>query len=120
MATKTSGAELKTFYNDDDYWLKTPGSTSDDIWHEDVVLMVNGVEQAEDFSITDDLKDEDQVTIVDGVIFSNLEGFNDRSFESFFKAWRKKQNTVYLSVTVPKDKLEAVRAAIKAAGGSIK
>ena len=36
-----------------------------------------------------------------------------------FKRWRKKQSTVYLSVSVPKDKVDAVRAAIKAAGGTV-
>ncbi len=120
MATKTNGAELKAFYNDDGYWLKTPDSKGDDVWHEDLVLVVNGVEQVDDFSITEDLKDEDQVTIVDGAVLSNRDDFADRSFESFFKAWRKQQNTAYLAVTVPKEKLEAVRAAILAAGGSIK
>lgn len=120
MATKTNGAELKAFYNDDAYWLKSPESKGDDIWHEDLVLVVNGVEQVDDFSITEDLKDEDQVTIVDGVVLSNLADFKDRSFESFFKAWRKQQSTVFLSVTVPKEQLEAVRAAILAAGGSIR
>ncbi|RMN21125.1 hypothetical protein ALQ64_02841 [Pseudomonas cannabina] len=120
MATKTNGAELKAFYNDDAHWLKSPESKADDIWHEDLVLVVNGVEQVDDFSITEDLKDEDQVTIVDGVVLSKLDDFKDRSFESFFKAWRKHQNTAYLSVTVPKEKVEALRAAILAAGGSIK
>jgi len=113
MATKTNGAELKAFYNDDAYW-------TDDIWHEELTLEVNGVERSDDFSINEDLKGEDQVTIVDGAVLSNLEDFKDRSFESFFKAWRKQQNTVYLSVAVPKEKLDAVRAAILAAGGSVK
>ncbi|HEJ2342309.1 TPA: hypothetical protein ACWLUJ_006169 [Pseudomonas aeruginosa] len=120
MATKTNGAELKAFYNDDAYWLKGADGNSDELWHEDLTLVVNGAEQAEDFSITEDLKDEDQVTIVDGAVLSNRDDFADRSFESFFRAWRKLQNTAYLSVTVPKEKLEAVRAAILAAGGSVK
>jgi hypothetical protein len=42
----------------------------------------------------------------------------DCTFEAYLKKWRKQQNTVYLSVSVPKDKAEAVKAAIKAAGGS--
>ena len=120
MAIKTNGAELKAFYNDDAYWQKKEDSTSDDIWHEELVLVVNGAEQSDDFSINEDLQDEDQVTIIDGVVLSNIEKFNGRSFESFFKAWRKQQNTVYLSVSAPKDKLDAVLAAIKAAGGSVK
>ncbi|EPG8943854.1 hypothetical protein L4Z64_001261 [Pseudomonas aeruginosa] len=120
MATKTTGAELRAFYNDDAYWQKSDDTKSDDIWHEELVLEVNGVEQSDDFSISNDLKDEDQVKIVYGHVLSSRDDFADRSFESFFKAWRKQQNTVYLSVAVPKEKLDAVRAAILAAGGSIK
>jgi hypothetical protein len=120
LTTKTHGAELKAFYNDDGYWLKTPDSKIDDVWHEELCLLVNDVEQVDDFSITGDLKDEDRVTIVDGLVTSSRDDFADRTFESFFKTWRKQQNTAYIAVTVPKDKLEAVRAAIKAAGGSIK
>lgn len=120
MATKTTGAELRAFYNDDSYWLKSGDGNSDDVWHEELVLEVNGVEQSDDFSINEDLKDEDQVKLVNGHVLSTREGFADRSFESFFKAWRKQQNTVYLSVAVPKEKLDAVCAAILAAGGSVK
>lgn len=113
MATKTNGAELKAFYNDDAYW-------GENLWHEDIVLVVNGAEQPDGFSISEDLKDEDLVTIVDGVVLSSSDEVDDRSFESYFKAWRKQQSTAYLAVTVPKEKLDAVRAAIKAAGGTIK
>ena len=120
MATKTTGAELRAFYNDDAYWLKSGDGKSDDVWHEELVLEVNGIEQSDDFSINQDLKDEDQVKIVYGHVLSTSEGFEGRSFESFFKTWRKQQNTVYLSVAVPKEKLDAVRAAILAAGGSVK
>lgn len=120
MATKTTGAELRAFYNDDTYWLKSGDGKSDDLWHEELVLEVNGVEQPDDYSINEDIKDEDQVKIVYGHVLSTREGFADCSFEAFFKAWRKQQNTVYLSVTVPKEKLAAVRAAILAAGGSVK
>ena len=119
MPTKTTGNELKAFYNDDEYWRKTPNSGSDDVWHEDLVLVVNGTEVGDDFSIQSDLMDGDQVTIMDGFVTSNIAGFKETSFESFFKAWRKKQNTAHLVVTAPKDKLEAVRAAILAAGGSV-
>lgn len=119
MATKTTGAELKAFYNDDSYWQKDSGPVDDDIWHEDLVLKVNGVVQPSEFSISVDLKDEDQVIIVDGLIMSRQPEFKNRSFETFFKAWKKQQSIVYLAVTVPIEKMEAVRAAILAAGGTI-
>ena len=120
MATKTSGTELKAFYADRDYWVVSPDSNGDDAWYEGLVLEVNGVEQGDDFSIISDLELEDQVTILTGVVFANRENFQCASFEAFFIAWRELQKTVHLTVTVPKDKLEAVRAAILAAGGSIK
>lgn len=119
MTTKTTGAELKAFYNDDAFWGKDDAANGD-IWHEELVLEVNDVEMGDEFSINADLKDEDQVKIVDGYIHSTRADFKERTFESYFKAWRKQQGTAYLAVSVPKEKLEAVRAAILAAGGSIK
>lgn len=112
MATRTTGAELKAFYDDDSIWTTCP-----DVWHEELALSVNGKQQ-DSFDIHRDLKDDDQVTILAGYISSD-----DNSvvmpFESLFKRWRKVQDTKFLSVSVPKDKLEAVKAAIKAAGGKV-
>lgn len=117
MAKKRiTGAELKAFYFDDEFWF----NSSDAVWHEDVILEVNGVTMEEDFSIHEDLKDDDLVSILGGEVVSILPDFDGCSFETFFKRWAKKQSTVYLAVQVPKDKLEAVREAIKAAGGTVK
>lgn len=120
MATKTSGTELKTFYADRDYWVVSPDSNGDDAWYEGLVLEVNGVEHGDEFSIISDLENEDDVVIVTGDVFANREDFPSTSFETFFHAWRELQKTVHLTVAVPKEKLEAVQAAILAAGGSIK
>lgn len=120
MATKTCGTELKAFYADRDYWVVSPDSNGDDAWYEGLVLEVNGLEQGDDFSIISDLQNGDMVTIVTGEVFANRENFPITSFEEFFNAWKELQRTVHLAVTVPKDKQEAVRAAILAAGGSIK
>ncbi len=118
MATKTTGVELKAFYNDEDFWKRSVDGKVWDIWHEGLILLVNGQEQSEDFSIEKDLQDDDAVTIpVGGLVY--LPPDQDCSFESFFKKWRKQQNTAHLSVSVPKEKLEAVKAAIRAAGGSV-
>ena len=120
MPMKTTGAELRAFYNDDTYWQVSNDGNGADIWCDELVLEVNGVEAPDSFSINEDLKDEDQVTITYGYVMSSNVDFTDRSFESFFKAWRKKQDTVLLSVSVSKENVEAVRAAILAAGGIIK
>jgi hypothetical protein len=120
MATKTSGTELKAFYADRNYWVVSPDSNGDDAWYEGLVLEVDGVEQGDDFSIISDLECGNMVTIVSGDVFANRENFPRTSFEVFFNAWREQQKTIHLAVTVPKDKEEAVRAAILAVGGSIK
>lgn len=114
MATKTTGIELKAFYRDDAYW---PDSKEGNVWHEELVLKVNGVE-SEEFDV-ETLQDADQVTIVAGWIQSDGVYDIECSFESHFKKWRKEQNTTTLSAKVPKDKLDAVKAAIKAAGGTV-
>jgi hypothetical protein len=119
MTTKTSGAELKAFYADRAYWVESPDSNGDDAWYEGLVLEVNGVEHGDEFSIISDLENDDDVVIVTGDVFANRVDFAPTSFEAFFKAWLELQKTVHLAVTVPKDKQEAVRAAILAAGGSI-
>lgn len=117
MATKTTKAELIAFQNDESQWTGKDGQ-KDALWYDDVLFLVNGVERGDGFS-PEDLKDEDQVSILDGFVDSSESGFEIRSLESFFRSWRKKQSTAYLSISVPKDKLDAVKAAIKAAGGKI-
>lgn len=114
MATKTSGAEIKAFYRDDAYW---PDDKDGNVWHDDLLLEVNGTE-SDDVNI-DELQSSDQVKIVDGYILSHGVYKVDCSFESYFKKWRKEQNTAFISAKVPKDKLDAVKAAIKAAGGTV-
>jgi hypothetical protein len=109
MAMKTTGKELTAFLADDSYWPET-------IWHEEVVLQVAGVEKDSDYLVN--IKDDESVTITGGYIQSTGVSEVDCLFESYLKKWRKQQNTVFLAVSVPKDKLEAVKSAIKAAGGS--
>lgn len=115
MPTKTSGSELKAFYNDDGFW--NPNG-EDDVWHEELELEVNGQVMDDSFSIDEDLKPEDQVRIMAGWVQSN-DGSVDVSFETYFKRWKKKQDTVFLSVQAPKDKLDAIKEAIIAAGGKV-
>ncbi|MBM3105582.1 hypothetical protein IIE18_10565 [Pseudomonas sp. V1] len=115
MPTKTTGAELKAFYSDDEFW--NPNG-ADDVWQEELELEVNGVVKDDSFSIEMDLKPEDQVRIMAGWVQST-DGSVDLSFETYFKRWKKQQDTAYLSVQAPKDKLDAIRAAIIAAGGKV-
>lgn len=107
MSIKTTGMELKAFWNDESVW---PA----DSYVDGVYLKVNGKDSdSEDIGV---LNDSDQVVLEDGYFCdANDEGEN---LLTVFKRWRKKQTTTYLSVSCPKNLEEAVRAAIKAAGGT--
>ncbi len=118
MGAKTTGAELKAFYNDPKAWSEDAEGKST-YWCDDVTLLVNGEEKGDGFSIHDHLKDADQVKILSGWVFSNANPIDGVSFDSQFRKWRKQQNTGFLAVEFPKEKEEAIKAAILAAGGKV-
>lgn len=111
MTTKTTGAEFKRFYNDPKCWPQDKGDT----WHEDEVVLSNG-EPIEEY---DDIPDNAIVSVDGGIVFGPQWDGNEPSFETFFKRWRKQQDTVTIVVDAPKDKADAIKAAIKAAGGRV-
>lgn len=114
MTIKATGAEFKRFYNDDKVWPADGG----DIWHEDEVLTVNGIVQESGIDC-DQIPDDAQVTIAEGIVFGPQWDGNEPSFETYFKRWRKSQNTASLVVECDIAVLEAVKTAIKAAGGKV-
>lgn len=115
MAAKTTGAEIKRFYTDPAYWPEDDGNT----YHEDEYVEVDGVPLAEDASIAD-IPDAAIVKIDGGIVFSDRwEPEQAPSFDTYFKRWKKEQNTVSLVVECDKSKLDAVMEAIKAAGGKV-
>lgn len=111
---KASGLEFKQFYNDDKYWSKG-------VWHEEEIVTINGKEVNDDFTF-DDVKDEDEISIKEGMVYLNetIDIDNGISFDSYFRKWKKEQNTVILLVNVQLQDLEKVKEAIKNAGGKIK
>ncbi|ASD50491.1 hypothetical protein FDI24_gp210 [Acidovorax phage ACP17] len=111
MAVKTTGAEFKQFYNDEKVW-------EGDAWHEDVVLRVDGkyVDEGEDLN---DLPDNASVVIEGGCMLDGPYKDKDVSMETVFKRWRKQLTAQTVVVEVDNAYLEAVVAAIKAAGGKI-
>lgn len=111
MALKIPAAEFKRFYNDPTYWPEDNGDT----YHDDVLFAIDGVETSD--METEKLPDNAVVTIVyGGAVFGHGNGVG---LDTYFRRWRKEQDTVYLTVAVPKDKQDAVTAAIKAAGGKV-
>lgn len=110
---KTTGAEWKAFNLADAYW--------GEFYLDDEAITVNGKEIDPYDYEPSKLNDADEVKIDGGYVVDQAKG-SDReySLDTFFKRWRKQQTTEYLSVEVPKDKADAVRAAIVAAGGKVK
>jgi hypothetical protein len=110
---KTTGAEFKRFYDDPEVW-------QGDAFHEGELITVNGVEIEEGYFDHSKLSDDDIVTVEGGVIYADGNGDEERgSMESCFRLWRKAQNCIFFNVEAPKDKVDAIKAAIKAAGGKV-
>ena len=115
MATKTTGAEIKRFYADPGYWPEDDGNT----YHEDEYIEVNGAPLGDNDSINE-IPDDAAVKIDGGIVFSDQWGHEKApSFETYFKRWKKEQNTASIVVECDKSKLDALIEAIKAAGGKV-
>ena len=110
MPVKCTGAQFKAFYNDDSIW-------PTDAWTEDAEIKVDG-------AVTDDTYDlgsvaDDALIVVEGGIVLGVSETIDPSLEQYLKKWLKVQSTVSMVVEVDRSKEEALRVAIKAAGGKI-
>lgn len=113
MAAKTTGAEFKRFYDDPNIWPE-----NGTIWHEEEVVTVNGADSDSDCDFAT-IPDDASVVIEGGVVFGPEWDENNPTFEQYFKRWRKKQTTASLLVECDISKVDAVKAAIKAAGGRV-
>lgn len=109
MSVKTTGLEFKKFFTDDDFWPEG--------WSHEGVIMINRGDCIE-FDM-DDIKDDAIVCFQHGVVLDE-EYASRGSFESFFKKWRRKQTIKSILVECDVAKFEAVKAAIKLAGGRVK
>lgn len=108
---KTTGIEWKRFYSDKQFW-------PDGVWHDDEFITIDG-ENANPDTCLSEVPDEAKMTIDGGfVMFPDSDG-EGPSLESYFKKWRKAQNTEFFVCEAPKDKSDAIRQAIKDAGGKI-
>lgn len=112
MPTKTTGLEFKRFYNDPDWWPKGR-------WHEGEVVELNGVPLNEyDYNLGD-VADTDRLKISGGFVYDDNDDQEYGSFEGYIRKWLRTQTTAVLSVEAPKEKVEAVKSAIVAAGGRV-
>ncbi len=109
---KTTGAEFKAFYSDKTAW-------PDGSWHEDDGITVDGVNAYdEDMDLTK-VHDSSKITIEGGIVFKNDQATDGPTMESHFRAWRKRQNTATLSVSVDKAKEAQLRELLKEFGAKI-
>ena len=110
MATKTTGAEWKRYYQD-------PAAWPEGWFHEDEEVTINGVfdENADLTAVPDDAV----IVVKGGIIYEGDYANEGNSVEGHFKKWRKAQTTMILMVEVQKDKADDLRAAISAAGGKV-
>lgn len=102
---KITGAEWNRFYTDKEVW-------PDDVYHDDVLLRVNGVE-VEDYAALDpNAAIEVECGYVD---------IGDRQIEliDYFISWKTAQTTDFCTFEAPKELMQTIRAAVLAAGGRI-
>lgn len=116
MPTKTTGAEFKRFYNDESFWPNDDGAT----FHDEGVITIDGVVYEYGLDPDNDpIPDDAEVIIEGGTVYGpNWDG-DEPSLETYFKRWKKKQNTASFLVECDQSVLDAVKAAIKAAGGRV-
>lgn len=112
MSVKITGEEFKKFYSDDDVW-------PENVWHEDGYMGVDGIECVDGIDI-DSLSDTSIVTISGGIVYG-LEGSSGQepTLETYFKRWKKKQDTAIFVVSCDKSIMMKVKSAIIEAGGKV-
>lgn len=109
MAVKMTGAEFKEFYSDEEFW-------PEDSWHEDAYMSVDGIEFPDGIDV-DELSDTSVVELSGGFVVG-LKG-EEPALDTYFRRWRKKQNTTTFVVKCDKSIVDAVKSAIKHAGGKV-
>lgn len=115
MAVKTNGAEFKRFYGDKKYW--PDGS---DTYHDDIVFVVNGEELGEDQD-PGKVADTDTITFEGGGVYNSQlykEGA-EPTVDAYFRRWKKEQTTVSIVIECDISKVDAIKVAVKAAGGKV-
>jgi hypothetical protein len=109
---QTTGAEWKKFIADDAFW--------EDKWLEEWVLEIDGKTYSSDNDDIDltQVSGKAKITIQYGCIVDG-KGSSVLDLKKFFTKWKKEQTTVHLVIEAPKDKLNAIKKAVKTAGGKV-
>lgn len=103
---KINGAQFKA-------WQAADWGHPDAHW-DDYMMLIDGVE-VEDYD-TDALADTAVIEIYGGVVFI---GSKEMSPKAHFNRWDKAQTTASVVVEIDKERLEELKAAVKAIGGKV-
>jgi hypothetical protein len=97
-----SGADFKLFYEDKEVW-------ADHVWHEDEIVLINGVEVGPDSWSADvsALSDAAVLTISGGSIYREADPLD--SFEGALRKWLLARSTVRVVVELPREELESFK-----------
>ena len=109
MPIKLTGAQLKAFLNDTEFW-------PEGRWMDDDVVERNG-EVEEDFDWLS-AADTDSIKLIDGVVFED-NGDEVGGLVPLARRWLKAQTSTCFLVTVDKTKEEEIKALIRKAGGKV-
>lgn len=108
-----SGAEWKKFIEDNPFW--------EDKWLEEWELEIDGkIYSSEDSSDIDQtqLPGNAKIAIQYGCIVDGKSS-SVLDLKKFFNQWKKAQTTAHLIIEAPKDKIDAIKKAVKTAGGKV-
>ena len=104
MAVKTSGAELKAFFDDDSFW-------PSDTYYDGSMFVVDGAKYEDDLCKIDDFAN----VVIDGVVV--IERKDRRiNLARFFNKWKERQTTETVVVEVQKSRVTELLDAVRLAG----
>lgn len=92
MSMKTNGLTLKSFYADAQVWSSQDGKPL--YWIDDISLAVNGSEILED-SLIQSLHDNDEVQILNGVIYSYADLGEVATLVEYFESWQQNRESIH-------------------------
>ena len=108
MTLKMTGAEFKRFYADPSIW-------GEDTFHDDVLILVDGVNASDADIDLSQLPDSAKVDVASGEILEGMPGVPEDLVEAV-QWWRERQVSVECVVTVPKEQMAAFEAALAGVG----
>ncbi len=119
MAVTLTGKELKAFYEDPIVW-KDPSSYVDEMQVLVDGQVFDGQRDTGEYveGNVEDIPDQAQVKVEYGTFCANADSEGE-DICTTIRRWKKAQTTRTLLVEVDATKLDALKAAIKAAGGKV-